>query len=675
MESLLDHVIPFRFLTKPVKKALAKKGQRLELEALSWVYHRGDSDQDVYLIDEGQVEVVFSEAQEVNPENVIRSGHYFGEREAILQLDRLAGVRALTPLVLYKINTKDFLDLLAHNPLFAQAFGNILRDKHGIFRAFARFIDRVRQGESENTLNLGRLIPAYQDLDPALHPGALQEEIDWSALSYAIRRLPENLTQVMSWFLTDEVPASYRSYKGHFRSIPTPGRRREVWEMTPGKNMVLLRNGLSDLLDLVSCLCLYSVEARKIRHKLQRPDVMEALFHYLNENKPDGEKADEKGAPSLALPFSAEEWQKIRRIWPQETVQRMRELTFHHEDFYINLRRQWANYNSRRSEKWTVQLSKAAMTFLGKDPGDLGSDWGVHIISSNTHSITNLLHPFGVKNRDEILAWLENQQPQDAKAHWDNPMDQVYASLPAYLAAYPSQEPSAKENQEIGIYELEDTASTGIKVQFLCPHFNQDQLWDPDLPPYPQGKKTLIVNIDYAFGQQAEEILRNLILLFHRRLKSVNILGKAGALQGQRGDVLIPQAFIQQISDRNWSLDNTPLGCKESIEARLPGRTVHVGPLLTVVGTLLQNKSMLNYYHNIYGVTGLEMEGAYYHTQLRRFQEQGILPRNLPQRYFYYVSDLPLGHGPDLSKPMTPQEGIPPLYAISRQILETIFKP
>jgi hypothetical protein len=137
---------------------------------------------------------------------------------------------------------------------------------------------------------------------------------------------------------------------------------------------------------------------------------------------------------------------------------------------------------------------------------------------------------------------------------------------------------------------------------------------------------------------------------------------------------LIPKAFIEQISDRSWTLGDESLSCSQSIAAKLPGRTIHTGPLLTVAGTLLQNKSMLNYYHNIHGVTGLEMEGAYYHTQLRRFQEQGILARNLPQRYFYYVSDLPLGHGPDLSKPMSPWEGVPPLYAISREILEKIFQ-
>jgi hypothetical protein len=368
VESLLDHIIPFRFLSKAVKKGLAEKVQKQNWDALEWVYHQGDRAQDVFLIDEGQVEVVFAHAQEVNPENVIRSGHYFGEREAILQLDRQAGVRALTPLVLYKISANVFLQVLATNRLFAQAFGNILRDKHGIFRAFQHFIDEVNRGEVENTLSLTSLISSYKDLQPALHDGAFEEEIDWSALSYAVRRLPDNLTQVMTWFLTDEIPASYRSYKGHFRSIMTPGRRREVWEMTPGKNMVLLRNGLSDLLDFVSCLCLYSVEARKIRHKLQRPDVMEALFQYLSQAG-QNKDAERQNDPSLALPFNAEDWQKIRRIWPKNTVQRLRELTFHHEDFYINLRRQWANYNSRRSEKWTVQLSKATLSFLGMDPG------------------------------------------------------------------------------------------------------------------------------------------------------------------------------------------------------------------------------------------------------------------------------------------------------------------
>ena len=43
----------------------------------------------------------------------------------------------------------------------------------------------------------------------------------------------------------------------------------------------------------------------------------------------------------------------------------------------------------------------------------------------------------------------------------------------------------------------------------------------------PNNSKALIINIDYAFGQQAEEILSNLIKLFSDNLASVNVLGKA----------------------------------------------------------------------------------------------------------------------------------------------------
>jgi len=667
IKSLLDHIIPFRFLQGEEKRQISEKALRFEAEPLDWIYQKDEQGKDLFLLEEGQVEMILQSSAQVNPEKVIRSGHYFGERESILQLPRQTSVRALTPLVYYQIPEKDFLEVLKQNKFFAQAFGTILRDKHGIFRAFDHFIGEVKRGESQNYLPLRSLISAYQDLEPALHPGARGSEIDFGALSYGVRRLPANLLRTLVWFLTDEVPASYRVNHGQFPSVESKARRRDIWEMAQGKNLVLLRNGLSDPLDLISCLCLFSVEAKKIRHKLQRPGVMEALVHYLDQKDLPSEDQ------SITLPFTSQEWTNIKKIWPQETVERLREISLHHEDFYLNFQRQWSNYNSRRSEKWTLGLSKGTMEFLGLDPGELGEEWEVHIISSNTHSITNLLNPHWVEIQGEIEQWLRNQDEDLFQQPWADPMDRIYGALPLFLKDNPQHLPTDQFLRSQGIYNLGNTASTGIAVQLICPHLHPQGGWDPALPPFDARRKVLIVNIDYAFGQQAEEIIRNLLLLFHQRIKSINILGKAGALQGKRGDILIPRGFVEQVSDKYWKVD--PLG-KEllgALEGRFPQGTIHEGVLLTVAGTLLQNTSMLHYYKNIWGGVGLEMEGSFYHSQIKRFQEQGLIDPDLPLRYFYYVSDLPLGHGPDLSLPMSPFEGVPPLYAVSRMILEQIF--
>ena len=99
-----------------------------------------------------------------------------------------------------------------------------------------------------------------------------------------------------------------------------------------------------------------------------------------------------------------------------------------------------------------------------------------------------------------------------------------------------------------------------------------------------------------------------------------------------------------------------------------------MGPLLTVEGTLLQNTALLNFYRNIWNCQGLEMEGFYYARQIQESILLESLPAHIKQTYYYYVSDTPLKLEANLSKPLAPQEGIPPLYAITREVLNQIFQ-
>ena len=110
-----------------------------------------------------------------------------------------------------------------------------------------------------------------------------------------------------------------------------------------------------------------------------------------------------------------------------------------------------------------------------------------------------------------------------------------------------------------------------------------------------------------------------------------------------------------------------------ALRARLPGADVHVGPMLTVDGTLLQNQVMLRYYQFIWRCIGLEMEGAYYNRQFQEAKNIGLIARGLPVGFYYYISDVPLEADASLAARLHPSEGIPPLYAITRHVLSSIF--
>jgi hypothetical protein len=82
---------------------------------------------------------------------------------------------------------------------------------------------------------------------------------------------------------------------------------------------------------------------------------------------------------------------------------------------------------------------------------------------------------------------------------------------------------------------------------------------------------------------------------------------------------------------------------------------------------------MLNFYKSLWGCVGLEMEGIYYHWAIAEALQLGVLRKGVSTRFLYYVSDLPLQPGASLSERLSPQEGIPPLYAITREILSRIL--
>lgn len=656
---VLDKTFPFRFL--PAADLAELRSRLIPFAAASGelLFAAGDAgDRSVYLLDDGEVEVVGDNGEVLT---VIGAGHYFGERAALFDEPRRFAVRAVGPVRGSRLPGAVFLAALAGSPTLAHAFARILREKQGLFAAFDTFVAKLLSSVAAGSIDLDDLLPAYLALHPALHPRAAGPVIDTDALSYAVRRLPTNIATTLALFLTDDLPPIHRDPDATFRAVATGARPRSTYEMLPGKSMVLLRDGISDLIDLVSCLCVYAVEARKIRNRLEDPVTLLALSH--------GEVAPE------ALRFSADELAGLRAIWSDRLIEQLRDMVFHHEDFTIKIRKQLNNYNSRHSERWTAQVAVAAEALLGVEPGHLVEADTVHIVSSNTHSVANCLSPWLQEHTAEILAWAESRRHPVLAERWDHAADAVVALSRDWFTAHPdAARERAEADRACGLLSLNETVFTGIEVGLVDLGRLAGKQVDPGLPPVPESPgRELLVNIDFAFGQQAAEIIGGLITLFGHRIASINILGKAGAIVGKRGDILHPTAFVDQTQEVSETLHPQPVDLAR-LRARVPGREVHVGPLLTVPGTLLQNRQMLQFYRRLWGCVGLEMEGCYYWRRIDEAIRLGLLRPDVPTRFLYYVSDLPLDPASNLSGRLRPSEGIPPLYAVTREILAGVIE-
>jgi hypothetical protein len=230
---------------------------------------------------------------------------------------------------------------------------------------------------------------------------------------------------------------------------------------------------------------------------------------------------------------------------------------------------------------------------------------------------------------------------------------------------------------ENGLIYLKDTSGTNINVQIIdTDKINVDTL--PFKKKNSKGKKPVIIVMDYAFGEQAYETMDELLKpyktakeIIHLNVDSISIMGKAGILEGGKGDIMIPSAHIFEGTADNYPFKNEL--SKEDLEGF--GVQSFDGTMVSVLGTSLQNKDILKFFHDsTWNVIGLEMEGAHYQKAIQSASKiRGNISDEVKVRYAYYASDNPLETGATLASGGLGMTGVTPTYAITQRILEQIF--
>ncbi|MCB0639750.1 MAG: hypothetical protein KDC54_24165, partial [Lewinella sp.] len=144
-------------------------------------------------------------------------------------------------------------------------------------------------------------------------------------------------------------------------------------------------------------------------------------------------------------------------------------------------------------------------------------------------------------------------------------------------------------------------------------------------------------------------------------------------LEGGKGDIMVPTAHIFEGTADNYPFDN------DLHEADFQGFGLEVreGPMITVMGTSLQNRDILRFFlKSSWKAIGLEMEGAHYQkaiqaaSKIRHSVDPGVVIR-----YAYYASDNPLITGHTLASGSLGIEGVAPTYLITQVMLNRILAP
>ena len=96
-----------------------RKGYALELKTGEYVFREGDLGTEMYVINEGKVEILNQVGDEEQVLAVLEKGDFFGEMSVLEDLPRAASARAATDVRLLQINGSTFDQLLQTNPEIA----------------------------------------------------------------------------------------------------------------------------------------------------------------------------------------------------------------------------------------------------------------------------------------------------------------------------------------------------------------------------------------------------------------------------------------------------------------------------------------------------------------------------------------------------------------------------
>jgi len=142
-------------------------------------------------------------------------------------------------------------------------------------------------------------------------------------------------------------------------------------------------------------------------------------------------------------------------------------------------------------------------------------------------------------------------------------------------------------------------------------------------------------------------------------------------LDGEKGDIMVPNAHVFEGTADNYPIEND-LSEKDFKELDI---NVSTGPMISVLGTSLQNADVLRYFlKSSWRAIGLEMEGAHYQKAIQAASKvRGSINEDVKVRYAYYASDNPLETGSTLASGGLGTKGVKPTYVITKKILEQIF--
>tara|TARA_R110002050_G_scaffold274787_1_gene419351 strand:- start:12168 stop:13850 length:1683 start_codon:yes stop_codon:yes gene_type:complete len=509
-------------------------------------------------------------------------------------------------------------------------------------------------------------------LRPEIYGSIGEEKAELEGLLYVVDRLPQGIEECTFINLTSD--EGYAN--SHFKAIIPPKRRRNCYRIDDEQMNIEITRGRSEIYDILTHLTFLFVESHKISKRVIIDEEGTTVRDWQKlENAVSSTKKLTQKEREIAITHTANilgrTFNELTEAYPKFATDTQPERLLHIVYWLGKLAIEETINNNKR----TITFSPVLRERLGHHiHGEMWADTiksvlhkngllerPIHIISANMHSVMNSLFAKGtLKGADA---------KKDIFETYESLSDSKNSAL---------RNKVEKSALQSGMIPIKDSSGTNIDVQI----FDTDKIdfSNSEFKYLEEVKenKVVIFVMDYAFGEQAYETLDEFLKPIkvngknvHLDVKSISIMGKAGILEGGKGDVMIPNAHIFEGTADNYPFKNE-LSKDDLLDC---GVSVYEGTMVTVLGTSLQNKEILKFFKNsTWNVIGLEMEGAHYQKAIQAASRvRGSINKDVKVRYAYYASDNPLETGSTLASGGLGTSGVKPTYVITKKILEQIF--
>ncbi len=499
---------------------------------------------------------------------------------------------------------------------------------------------------------------------------SIPNKIELDGLLYVLDRLPEGIEETAFVHLTSDEGFE----KGSFEIIVPKKRRRNCYRIDEHQMNIEVLLGRSEIYDILTHLTFLYIEADKIRELAHNKDenYKPTRTWRIIEEVAKGERKMSRKEKEVALIHLSsllgrtfdEVLNAYNNFGSDKNPDRLFKIIYHlgnvsledmkgnreREIFFSAVLRERVGHHLF-GEKWANNVKEVLAD------NDLQMR-NLHIISANMHSVKNMLFANDAigKSATKEVDYSLYEEISNKKTLQEKVLD---------------------HSLESGLIYINDDSGSNIDVQII--DLSKTNLKNTPFSGIKYSGDDVILVFDYAFGEQAFEVMDELLRpyehnqeVYTMHVKSISIMGKAGILTGTKGDIMIPTSHIFEGTADNYVFENAlKLEDFEDDEIK-----AFEGPMITVLGTSLQNRDILTYFMNTtWKAVGLEMEGAHYQKaiQVASSIRHHISP-DLFLCYGYYASDNPLETGATLSSGGLGLTGVKPTYMITLRILEKILK-